>query len=442
MKPNILLVDDDEGIQFGFSKFLGKAGYRVTAVSTLAGAKKEILLRRYDAILLDLILPDGNGIDWISILRENYPHIALVVITGVGDIPLAVEAMSRGADNFLTKPVNMKNLDVFLKKSLELETLRKNVSAQKRMVKRLEPYFGDSTQMKKVRELAGMAAENDSAVLLQGETGTGKGVMARWIHDHSRVSESSFVEMNCSSLRGELLASELFGHAKGAFTSAVKEKQGLLQVADGGTLFLDEIGDMDLGVQAQFLKVIEEKRYRRLGEVKERRSEFRLICSSNEDLHQDVRDKRFRKDLLFRINVFPIVIPPLRERREDIPGLISYMLNALGVSEGGFTEQAMELMLSYPWPGNIREVRNVLERAFLLAKGGQLTPEHFPGLGVPQQVARSKTSTMNLERAEAAHIASVLKKHGGDTKASARALGISRASLYRRMKKLGIKKKA
>jgi DNA-binding NtrC family response regulator len=440
MKPNVLLVDDDEGIQFGFTKFLAKAGYEVTVVSTLADAKKEILENRYDAVLLDLILPDGNGIDWIGALRENYPHIALVVITGVGDIPLAVKAMSRGADNFLTKPVDMQNLDVFLKKSLELETLRKSVSAHKRMRKPFEPYFGASKTMKKIRELVSVAAKNDSSVLLQGETGTGKGVLARWIHDHSGVKESSFVELNCSSLRGELLASELFGHAKGAFTSAVKEKQGLLQVADGGTLFLDEIGDMDLGVQAQFLKVIEEKRYRRLGEVKERRSEFRLICSTNHDLLQDANEKRFRKDLFFRINVFPISIPPLRERKEDLPGLISYMLQAMDAAEDAISEAATDLIVSYPWPGNIREVRNVLERAFLLAQGARISPDHFPGLGGPQMTPdRSLTETMDLERIEAAHIASVLKKHNGDTEASARALGISRASLYRKMKKHNIK---
>ncbi len=435
MKANILLVDDDEGIRFGFTRFLEKAGYGMTAVSTLADAKREILAQRYDAVLLDLMLPDGNGIDWIRALRGNYPHIALVVITGVGDIPLAVEAMSRGADNFLTKPINMNNLNIFLKKSLELETLRRNVSAQKRMARVFTPYFGKSEQMQKIRELAHVAAKNDSAVLLQGETGTGKGILARWIHDHSKVKESSFIEMNCSSLRGELLASELFGHVKGAFTSAIKEKQGLLQVADGGTLFLDEIGDMDMSVQAQFLKVIEEKRYRRLGEVKERRSEFRLICSSNRDLERHAESKQFRKDLFFRINVFPISIPPLRERREDIDGLISYMLQAMGAPEGVVSQDAMARLLSYSWPGNIREVRNVLERALLLAQGGQLIPEHFPGLGSGDRLREEDTGNFNLEQAEAAHIALVLGKYRGDTEAAARALGISRAALYRRMKK-------
>jgi DNA-binding NtrC family response regulator len=439
MSPIILLVDDDEGIRFGFTKFLTKAGYDVTAVSTLAEAKKEVLARRYDAVLLDLILPDGNGIDWIEPLRENFPHIALVVISGVGDIPLAVEAMSRGADNFLTKPVNMKNLDVFLKKSLELETLRKSVSARKRMEKPFEPYFGESEAMKKIRELVSVAAENDSSVLLEGETGTGKGVLARWIHDHSLERESSFIELNCSSLRGELLASELFGHAKGAFTSAVKEKQGLLQVADGGTLFLDEIGDMDITVQAQFLKVIEEKRYRRLGEVKERRSEFRLICSTNRELQHEAREKRFRNDLFFRINVFPIIIPPLRKRKEDIPGLIMYLIKIMGATEDAVSKEAMDLLVSYPWPGNIREVRNVLERAFLLSGGTRLSREHLPGLGTRQvKRASSGRQGMELGHVEASHIASVLRRYEGDTEAAAKALGISRASLYRRMKKFGL----
>jgi DNA-binding NtrC family response regulator len=439
MKPKILLVDDDEGIQFGFTKYLNKAGYEVTAVSTLSDAKSGVLAHRYDAVLLDLILPDGNGIDWIGSLRENYPNIAIVVITGVGDIPLAVRAMSLGADNFLTKPVNMRNLDIFLRKSLELEELRKSFSAHKRMEKTIEPYFGESTQMKKLRKLVTVAAENDSAVLLQGETGTGKGVMARWIHDHSSVRESSFVELNCSGLRGELLASELFGHAKGAFTSAVKDKQGLLQVADGGTLFLDEIGDMDMSVQAQFLKVIEEKRYRRLGEVKERRSEFRLICSTNRNLLQDANEGSFRKDLFFRINIFPLTIPPLRERKEDIPGLILYLLRAMDAPRDAIGEAMMDLLISYPWPGNVREARNVLERALLLAQSAPLSANHFPGLGTSLLTpGHSGAQSLDLQSIEASHILSVLKTYEGDTQKAAQALGISRASLYRRMKKLNI----
>ena len=438
MKPNILLVDDDEGIRFGFTKFLIKAGYEVTAATNLAEAKKEILANRYDAVLLDLVLPDGNGINWISSLRENYPAIAIVVITGVGDIPMAVEAMQRGADNFLTKPVNMQSVDVFLRKSLELEILRKSVSAHKRMKKPFEPYFGESKAMKKIQKLISVAAKNDSAVLLQGETGTGKGVFAQWIHNNSSLRDSSFIEVNCSSLRGELLASELFGHARGSFTSAVRDQQGLLEVADGGTLFLDEIADMSRDVQAQFLKVIEEKLYRRLGEVRVRRSEFRLLCSTNKELQEETEQDRFRKDLFFRVNIFPIHIPPLRERHEDIPGLVKYMLGILGKPELELTDEILRLFVEYDWPGNIRELRNILERALLLAENHPLSIEHFAGLRIGRMNRHYSKAAMNLRVVEEEQIRSILNQYRGDTEKAAKALGISRASLYRKVKKFNI----
>ena len=436
MKPNILLVDDDVGIQFGFTKYLSKAGYTVQPVSNLAEARKAVSTQRFDAVLLDLLLPDGNGIDWITDLRENYPDIAIIIITGVSDIPMAVEAMRKGADNLLTKPVNMSDLEVFLKKSLELEILRKNQIVQKRLKKKEELYFGDSPAMKKVFELVSVAAGNDSTVLLQGETGTGKGVLAHWIHNHSHLREKTFVEVNCSNLRGELLASELFGHARGAFTSAVQDQRGLIEVADGGTLFLDEIVDMDLKVQSQFLKVIEEKRYRRLGDVKVRRSEFRLICATNQNLLEATRQKRFRQDLYFRLNIFPIFIPPLRDRSEDIPNFIYYMLRDMGIPDLEISKEIMQMLIAYQWPGNIREVKNVLERARLLAQGASLTAEHFPGLDASSQLLTNYTDkVLDLDNAEKIYIKSVLKRFGGDTKKVAKALGVSRATLYRKLKK-------
>jgi DNA-binding NtrC family response regulator len=441
VKPSILLVDDEPGIQLAFSKYLSKSGYYVEPVSCLAEARKALLSRRFDAVLLDLILPDGNGLDWIGDVRENRPDMAVIVITGAGDIPMAVEAMRRGADNFLTKPINMPDLDVFLRKSLEIETLRRRHLAQQRLTRKDKPYFGKSSAMKNVIELLKLAANNESAVLVYGETGTGKGVLARWIHDHSQLSEHSFVEVNCSSLRGELLASELFGHAKGAFTSAVKDQKGLIEVADGGTLFLDEIADMDLKVQAQFLKVIEEKQYRRLGEVKVRRSDFRLICATNRNLLEETKNKRFREDLYFRINIFPIFIPPLRERPEDIPGLVHHLLRAFGLSEKKISKDVMDLLLSYGWPGNIREVRNVLERALLLSQNRPLAQEYFPGLRTRVLLKAKGTKPHSLGEIEATHIRAVLDRFNGDTKKASKELGVSRATLYRKLKKYKYSKK-
>ena len=434
MKPQILLIEDDEGSRFGFIRYLAKAGYFVREAACLSEARQAVLSQRFDAILLDLNLPDGNGLDWIIELRENYQDIPVIVITGYGDIPVAVEAMRRGADNFLTKPVNMEDLEVFLRKSLELGVLRRRHLASQRLERKDRIYFGESDAMKKVVNLASLAAKTDAPVLLLGETGVGKGVLARWLHDNSSRSSATFVEVNCSNLKGDLLASELFGHSKGAFTTAVQDRQGLVEVADGGTLFLDEISDMDSGVQAQFLKVIEDRKYRRLGEVKVRRSEFRLICATNLDLLEETHKGSFRKDLYFRINVLAIVIPPLRERPEDIPGLVLSIFKNLGDSDAAVSPEVMKVLREYSWPGNIRELRNVLERAILLARGQSLTPEHFSGLESSQILVNQQRSLKDLEDVEYDHIRTVMARFGEDTKKAADALHISRATLYRKLK--------
>ncbi len=434
MNPKILLVDDEPGTRFGFSKYLSKFKYDMQAVPTLIEAKKQISSKQYDAILLDLKLPDGNGLEWIPDLREEYPNLAIVVITGHGDVPLAVEAMRRGADHFLVKPVDLSELEIFLRKSLEIGVLRKDHQTRERLKKEFRPYFGESPAIKDVLELATIAADNDSTILLQGETGTGKGILARWIHEHSNRASNPFVEINCTSLKGELLASELFGHARGAFTSAVKDKQGLIEVANRATLFLDEISDMDLSVQAQFLKVIEEKEFRRVGEVKIRKSEFRLICATNRDLKKEIEEVRFRNDLYFRINVFPIMLPPLRGRGEDIPGFIQYMLESHGARSTDLSPHVSLLLSNYSWPGNIREMRNVIERALLLAQGNPLSVDHFPGLCASDTSSDTSGTILKLDEVIESHIQSVVQRYGRDKKNAAEALGMTRTTLYRRLK--------
>jgi DNA-binding NtrC family response regulator len=436
VKPRLLLIDDDPGIVFGFSKYLSKSGYQVVDASCLAEAQEAVSAERFDAVLLDLNLPDGNGIDWIDELRAQQPEIAIVVITGAGDIPTAVEAMRRGADNFLTKPVDMPELDIYLKKSLEVGTLRRSNMVSQRLSKKNQPFFGKSDMSRRALDLASVASENDSVVVLQGETGTGKGVLARWIHEHSGRRDAPFVEVNCSGLKGELLASDLFGHAKGAFTSAIQDRQGLVEVADEGTLFLDEIGDMDLPVQAQLLKVIEEKNYRRLGEVKVRKSNFRLICATNKDLSKEAEEGRFRQDLYFRIFIFPITVPPLRESKEDLPGFVHYFLQLLGAPRRDVPEEVVSLLTMYQWPGNVRELRNILERAVLLARGNPLSAEHFSCLQVQAPVYPAGSVESGLGGLELEHIKKVLASFGGDAAKAAKALGISRATLYRKLKKI------
>lgn len=437
MKQHILIIDDDPATRFGFSKYLSKIKYAVEEASSLAEARKAITSKRFDAVILDLILPDGNGIDWIQELKETCPDIAIVVITGAGDIPVAVEAMRRGADNFMTKPVNMEDLEVFLRKSLEIGTLRRKDLTSRRLEKKVEPYFGKSRVIEEVKELATVAAESDSPILLQGETGTGKSMLARWIHDHSYRGAAPFVEVSCSGLKGDLLASELFGHVKGAFTSAVQDRQGLIEVANGGTLFLDEIGDMDLTVQAQFLKLIEEKTYRRLGEVKVRKSDFRPICATNKNLQEETKQQRFRQDLYFRVNTFPITIPSLHERLGDLDELIQHILAQLGSPHYEISPEVLEMLKTYPWPGNIRELRNVLERALILARGEPFHLAHFPGMHHVKSSLEShqKKEAKDLKHMEEEYIREEIRRFGGDIRKAAQALGVSRATLYRKLKK-------
>jgi transcriptional regulator with PAS, ATPase and Fis domain len=266
-------------------------------------------------------------------------------------------------------------------------------------------------------------------------------VLARWIHEHSLRSSGFFVEVNCSALKGDLLSSELFGHARGAFTSAHQDKQGLLEVADGGTLFLDEIGDMDLSVQAQFLKVIEEKQYRRMGEVKLRQSNFRLICATNQDLLSNTKNGRFRLDLYYRVNVFPIYLPALKELNKDIEGLILHLLRSLNYKSTEVPHDVLQMLRSYNWPGNIRELKNVLERGLMLSDGDILKPSHFAGLDLKTAEDRSENIWTSIEDAEMVHIKSVMEKCGGDTSVAAKVLGISRPTLYRRLKRYNITNK-
>jgi DNA-binding NtrC family response regulator len=435
--PAILIVDDEEATIFGYSRYLSKENYTVESARCLNDAKEKVSTSTFDIILLDLKLPDGNSIDWIQTLHTTHPNTSIIVITGVSDIPTAVKAIKYGASNFLTKPITMDDLIHSIKKSLEVKELRKRDFFYQRVTnQKTDPYFGESVPIKTVMQYAEVAAANNTVVLLLGETGTGKGVLARWIHDQSARKNESFVEVNCSSLKGELLRSELFGHTKGAFTSAIKDRAGLLEVVDGGTLFLDEIGDMDLEVQAQLLKTIEEKSYRRIGENKLRFSDFRLICATNRNLSDASNDGRFRKDLFYRICIFPITLPSLRDRRSDLPGMIEYILKNYGYTKFPIVPSAISLLQEYNWPGNIRELRNMLERALLLTQGEELTTSHFPGLKTVEYIEEVPKVVWNLEELEYSHIQKALTHFNGDKYETSSALGISLSSLYRKLEKI------
>jgi DNA-binding NtrC family response regulator len=436
MKPKVLLIEDNSATRFGFVRYFSKDGYEIKEAGDLAGAVDAIAADHFDAIILDINLPDGNGIDFIDTVRANDTSIPIIVITGSGDVPLAVEAMQRGADNFLTKPVDNAALAVFLRKTLEIGVMKRQLTARKRLDKQEDIFFGTTPSMQEIFHLARTTAASDSPILITGETGTGKGMLARWIHRQSSRSPGEFVELNCSGLRGEMLSREIFGNARGAFTSADQDRKGLLDIADKGTLFLDEIGDMTMDVQAQFLKVLEEKSYRRLGDVKLLRSNFRLICATHREIESLLQAGLFRQDLMYRINLITIPLPPLRERMGDLPALVTYLLRSLGASADVITEDVMRILMNYSWPGNIRELRNVLERALLLTpRGMMLRQALFPSLGTVRQTPNVNCPS-TIQDLELTHISAVLEQMGGDIEKAARSLNISRATLYRRLKQI------
>ena len=432
--PKVLLIEDDETTLLGYSKYLSLKGYYIKTANSLAMGRQLLAAENFNAVLLDLKLPDGCSLHLIREISLSSESTAIIVISGISDISTAVEAMQYGAFNFLTKPVEMEALELSLQNSLQVEELKRREQIHKRLLpENPRIYFGISPEIEKTIEYARVAALNDSVVLLLGETGTGKGVLARWIHDHSSRRNGNYVELNCSSLRGELLRSELYGHTKGAFTSAIKDRDGLIEIADGGTLFLDEIGDMDPEVQAELLKTIEEKTFRRIGENKTRSSNFRLICATNRNLKQASLDGVFRSDLYYRICVFPIELPALRNRKKDLPGLLAHILSCFGMNCQSIDDSVVKLLSDYSWPGNIRELRNMLERAVLLSQGQPLTVEHFPGLlNVNSSSAQQSPHQWSLELLEKKHILKALKHFGDKTEAS-RALGISLSSLYRKL---------
>ncbi|XXF75164.1 sigma-54 dependent transcriptional regulator [Myxococcaceae bacterium GXIMD 01537] len=442
-RPRILLVDDEPGLRFGMRAFLTASGFDVDEASSLAEAQEQFRAVRPDAAVIDYKMQDGTALELMPRLRELDGSVPLIVLTGHGSIELAVRAVKEGAEQFLTKPVELAVLKVLLERLVERRLERKRQLAERASAEheRPDPFIGPSAALRALRQQAERVADSDSPVLLQGETGSGKSVLARWLHEHGPRGAAPFVDLNCAALSRELLDSELFGHEKGAFTGAVAVKQGLLEVADRGTLFLDEIGDMDVQVQPKLLKVLEEKRFRRVGDVKDRSVDVRLMAATHQDLSAAARDKRFRSDLYFRVSALILAVPPLRERPEDILPLARHFLAELGSRRGRGTVElrpdAEAALTRYPWPGNIRELRNVLERAMLLSGGGALSRGdlRFESSG---ENAADDTSHLTLEEVERRHIERALKLEGGHVERAAQRLDIPRSSLYERLKRLGI----
>ena len=437
----VLVVDDESGVRFGIRDFLEQHGYELEEAESCQDAQHIFRTSRPDIVIADYMLPDGTALDLLPRLKEIDSGIPLLVLTAHGSIDLAVRAIKEGAEQFLTKPLELPTLLVILQRLLQKQrNHHKQLASKSRQVRQaIDPFIGTSSAIRALKEQAHKILSTESPVLILGETGTGKGVLARWLHDNSPRTDEAFVDLNCAGLSRELLETELFGHEKGAFTSATASKQGLFEVAHRGTIFLDEVGDVDLQIQPKLLKVLEEKRFRRVGDVRDRQVDVRLIAATHQDMGQLVREKRFRDDLYFRISTIPLSFPALRERIEDIPTMAQYLLNKvsadLGRGDLRLDENCIQALKAYSWPGNIRELRNVIERAVLLSDQKTITINDLHFDGHTQVGSPFLDSRLTLLELEKQHIERVLQEEKGRVEKAAKRLGIPRSSLYQKIKK-------
>jgi DNA-binding NtrC family response regulator len=445
LQPTIVVVEDNALLRENVRDYLGDRGCTVLECGTLADAEALVRSEAPDAVIADYLLPDGNALELLPRLRAVAPSTPVILLTGHASIDLAVRAMKEGAEHFLTKPVELAALWVVVERILDNARIRRNDRAKLARDRRgVDPFFGVSAAIRRLEEEASIVAGAHSPVLIQGETGAGKGVLARWIHENSPRAREPFVDLNCAGLSKEFLESELFGHERGAFTGAVSTKQGLFETAHRGTMFLDEIGDVDLQVQPKLLKVLEEQRFRRLGETRDRSVNVRLIAATHQNLLEAQSGRRFREDLYFRISTIRLVIPPLRERPDDIVPLSNQFLTRFAAELGrgamALDKSAEAALRRYNWPGNIRELRNVMERAVLLARSTTLAERDlsFEFASRPTENAGPNFDDLTLEQLEKLAVERALTLERGRVERAAARLGIARSSLYHRIQKFAI----
>jgi DNA-binding NtrC family response regulator len=452
MPAHLLLVEDDPLIRRATAVRLRQAGHRVREADSVGAARDFLAGEPFDVVVLDWRLPDGTGFEVMDALEERQPGVPCLMVTGHGSVEHAVEAMRRGAFTYVQKPVDADELEAHIAKALETAELRR----ENRRLRRLstpghgaEAFLGVSAAAQAVRDqVRRVAASPARAILLEGESGTGKGVASRAIHDESPRASHPFVSITCSAMPEQLLESELFGHEPGAFTDARKRKMGLLEAADGGTLFLDEIGDMAPPLQAKILGVLEERRFRRVGGIQLIDVDVRVISATHRDLRSLVTEGRFREDLLYRLRVIPIRIPSLHERAEDIPILVERFVAEISADWGRpalrVAPTALELLATRPWPGNVRELRNAVERAVILATGDELGPADFgeepgPAIAAVGSFALPPEG-IRVEELVDALVRQALDRTKGNQSAAARLLGMSRDQVRYRMQRLGLLK--
>ncbi|HEX8333403.1 MAG TPA: sigma-54 dependent transcriptional regulator [Segetibacter sp.] len=445
MQSKVLIIDDEEKLRNLLARLIKLEGFAVIEVSNLKAAHKAIERDEPDVILCDVKLPDGNGVDFIKEVKAKHLIFEIILLTAYGNIPDGIQAMKNGAFDYITKGDDNDKVIPLLNKALEKVELQKKIARLEEQVGKkysFESIIGSSKPLTEAIDLAKKVAPTEATVLLLGETGTGKEVFAQAIHNASSRATKSFIALNCSAFTKELLESELFGHKAGAFTGAVKDKKGLIEEANGGTLFLDELGEMPVDLQSKLLRVLETGEFIKVGDTKSTKVNVRIITATNRNLQQDIKEGKFREDLYYRLNVFTIELPSLRERKEDIHLLAEYYTKFFAAKMNkrinGITKEALKLLENHSWKGNIRELKNMIERAAILENTDLLTPENFPY--DIQHGLESTTSSLDLTTVEKQHIQKVLAYAKGNKTEAARLLNIGLTTLYRKMEEYNIAK--
>jgi DNA-binding NtrC family response regulator len=437
----VLVVDDERPTRLLMEKELPRAGCVIGTAESGEEALEKVQAQEFDVILLDLKMPGIGGMEALRRIRDSGSSAEVVVLTGHPDVATAIEAMKLGAYDYLTKPFKLAEVEVVLRRAAERQRLARENTALRRMVAQQSApplVLGRSPGMLAVLRTVERIAGSEANVLIEGESGTGKGLIAQAIHQQSPRAHGPFLAINCSGFQDQLLESELFGHERGAFTGATGLKQGLFEVAGQGTLFLDEVAEMSPAMQAKLLQVLDSRDFRRVGGTRVHRADVRIIAATNKDLAQEVQAARFREDLYYRLNVVSLAIPPLRERKEDIPLLIEHFLKQFGTSytRKTLSPEALQLLTDYAWPGNVRELGNLVERLVILTPGDLIGPEDLPpafraSQGAPPLPPRGPVSLAEMERA---HVARILAETGGRKLQAARLLGIDIKTLNKKIK--------
>ena len=447
--PSILVVDDEPGVRSALSGVLRDEGYEVDAVESGEAALDRLTRQSYDVVVLDVWLPGMDGLATLARMRERQIETQVVIVSGHGNIESAVRAIKMGAFDFVEKPLSLEKTVLVVRNALRQRHLEAENQALRAKVETQHTMVGDSYAIQQLREQVAMAAPTNGRVLIFGENGTGKELVARNIHALSRRRSGPFVEVNCAAIPEELIESELFGHVRGAFTGAVADRRGKFELAHGGTIFLDEIGDMSLKTQAKVLRVLQEQVLTAVGGSRDTRVDARVLAATNKDLTQEIRAGRFREDLYFRLAVVPIFVPPLRDRQEDIPLLAEHFMVMLAREYGRrpkvFERDALTALQQYAWPGNVRELRNLVERLMIMVPGERITSRDLAFLDATAAPAAEPMRPAGItplhdarDQFERDYILRALAQQQGNISRTAEVLGVERSNLYRKMKAFGI----